>query len=143
MCELIGSILVVKVLDDHHDFSFACCYSPDGRTLATGNQDKTTRIYDVRHLTAPLHVLGANVGAIRSLHFTKDGRRLAMAGKKVIQSISGDSHSSIEAIDYVHIYDTSDYSSCQVIDFFGDIAGTGKIGCIAMNGRHAHCLMNV
>ncbi|CAO3586856.1 unnamed protein product [Absidia cylindrospora] len=103
----ISSGKVISVLDDHHDFSFTCCYSPDGKMLATGNQDKTTRIYDVRNLSKSLHVLGANVGAIRSLHFSNDGRRLAMA----------------EPIDFVHIFDTSDYETCQVIDFFGDIAG--------------------
>ncbi|KAI8344675.1 WD40-repeat-containing domain protein [Chlamydoabsidia padenii] len=98
---------VIKILDDHHDFSFTCCYSPDGRTLATGNQDKTTRIYDIRNLSQSLHVLGAHVGAIRSLHYSNDGKWLAMA----------------ESIDFVHVFDTSDYESCQVIDFFGDIAG--------------------
>ncbi|KAI8341347.1 hypothetical protein BC941DRAFT_416582 [Chlamydoabsidia padenii] len=98
---------LVKILDDHHDFSFACCFSPDGMTLATGNQDKTTRIYDVRNLSTPLHVLGTKVGAVRSLHFSNDGRRLAMA----------------EPIDFVHIFDTSNYESSQIIDFFGDIAG--------------------
>lgn len=74
--------IVIKVIDEHHDYSFTCCYSPDGTTLATGNQDKTTRIYDVRNLSQSLHVLGANVGAIRSLHYSNDGKWLAMAGKK-------------------------------------------------------------
>ncbi|KAI8089835.1 WD40-repeat-containing domain protein [Halteromyces radiatus] len=97
----------IKVMNDHHDFSFACCYSPDGMTLATGNQDKTTRIYDVRNLSRSLHVLGANVGAIRSLHFSSDGKYLAMA----------------EPVDFVHIFDTHTYENSQVIDFFGDIAG--------------------
>jgi WD40 repeat protein len=71
---------VIKVLHGHIDYSFACCWSPDGRYLATGNQDKTTRIYDIRNLSETLHVLRANLGAIRSLHFSNDGCYLAAAG---------------------------------------------------------------
>lgn len=72
--------LVIKVLRGHIDYSFACCWSPDDRYLATGNQDKTTRIYDIRNMSETLHVLRANLGAIRSLHFSNDGRFLAAAG---------------------------------------------------------------
>ncbi|CDH53888.1 uncharacterized wd repeat-containing [Lichtheimia corymbifera JMRC:FSU:9682] len=97
----------VHILSEHHDFSFACCWSPDGRLFATGNQDKTTRIYDIRQPTEAIHVLGANVGAIRSLQFTHDGQYLIAA----------------EPIDFVHIYDASSFQTSQVIDFFGEIAG--------------------
>ncbi|KAL1930311.1 hypothetical protein VTP01DRAFT_10473 [Rhizomucor pusillus] len=93
--------------DEHHDFSFACCWSPDGKMLATGNQDKTTRIYDIRFPSEALYVLGGKVGAIRSLQYSRDGKFLIAA----------------EPIDFVHIYDTTDYKSSQVIDMFGDIAG--------------------
>jgi WD40 repeat protein len=107
-------------------------------TLATGNQDKTTRIYDVRNLSQSLHVLGANVGAIRSLHYSNDGKWLAMAGKGRREKGGPITWSRltlhllclmsvIESIDFVHLFDTStDYEACQVIDFFGDIAGVGK-----------------
>lgn len=74
----------VYILSEHHDFSFACCWSPDGRLFATGNQDKTTRIYDIRQPTEAIHVLGANVGAIRSLQFTHDGQYLIAAGMHVL-----------------------------------------------------------
>ncbi|KAI9301547.1 WD40-repeat-containing domain protein [Cunninghamella echinulata] len=94
-------------MKDHQDFSFTCCFSPDGTTLATGNQDKTIMIYDIRQLSTPLHTLGANVGGVRSLHFSNDGKYLAMA----------------ESIDFVHIFQTSKYGKSQVIDFFGEISG--------------------
>ncbi|KAI8372724.1 WD40-repeat-containing domain protein [Radiomyces spectabilis] len=97
----------VITLDEHHDFSFSCCWSPNGYTLATGNQDKTTRIYDIRNPSKALHVLGAKIGAVRSLHFSNNGKYLAAA----------------EPIDFVHIYETSTFTSSQVIDMFGDIAG--------------------
>ncbi|KAG2193712.1 hypothetical protein INT47_013180 [Mucor saturninus] len=94
-------------INEHHDYSFACCWHPDGRTFATGNQDKTTRIYDIRNTSKSVHVLGSNIGAIRSLHYSHDGHYLAAA----------------EPIDFVHIYETEHYESSQVIDMFGDIAG--------------------
>ncbi|XP_044952671.1 uncharacterized WD repeat-containing protein C2A9.03-like isoform X1 [Hordeum vulgare subsp. vulgare] len=92
----------------HHDFSFASAWSPDGRTFATGNQDKTCRVWDLRNLSKAVHVLKGNLGAIRSIHFTSDGQFLAMA----------------EPADFVHIFDTqSDYNQRQELDFFGEISG--------------------
>ncbi|KAI9361541.1 hypothetical protein BD770DRAFT_441538 [Pilaira anomala] len=97
----------VVSINEHHDFSFACCWNPDGRTFATGNQDRTTRVYDIRNTSKAMYVLGSNVGAIRSLHYSHDGQYLAAA----------------EPIDFVHLYETKHYESSQVIDMFGDIAG--------------------
>ncbi|CAG8604151.1 39341_t:CDS:10 [Gigaspora margarita] len=74
----------IATLKGHIDYSFACCWSPDGRIIATGNQ-----------------------GAVRSLHFSEDGRYLAMA----------------EPADFVHIFDAHTFDRSQVIDLFGEIAG--------------------
>ncbi|KAK3155121.1 hypothetical protein QOZ80_2BG0199140 [Eleusine coracana subsp. coracana] len=93
----------------HHDYSFASAWNPDGRTFATGNQDKTCRIWDVRNLSKAVHVLRGNLGAIRSIRFTSDGQFMSMA----------------EPADFVHIYDVkSDYNRRQELDFFGEISGT-------------------
>ncbi|KAL0094587.1 hypothetical protein J3Q64DRAFT_1714960 [Phycomyces blakesleeanus] len=105
----ISSGRVVMEMNEHHDYSFACAWHPDGRTVATGNQDKTTRIYDIRKSTEAIHVLGGMIGSIRSLHYSHDGKYLAAA----------------EHIDFVHIYDTSTFETSQVVDMFGDIAGIG------------------
>ncbi|KAI7851730.1 WD40-repeat-containing domain protein [Circinella umbellata] len=94
-------------IDEHRDFSFACCWSPNGRLFATGNQDKTTRVYDIRNPTRALHVLSGKAGGIRSLQFSSDGKFLIAA----------------EPIDFVHIYDTKSFENSQVIDMFGEIAG--------------------
>ena len=93
----------------HRDYSFASAWSPDGRTFATGNQDKTCRIWDSRNLSKAVHVLRGNLGAIRSIRFTSDGQFMSMA----------------EPADFVHIYDVkSDYNRRQELDFFGEISGT-------------------
>ncbi|KAI9313578.1 WD40-repeat-containing domain protein [Dichotomocladium elegans] len=99
----------LTLINEHHDFSFACCWSPDGRLFATGNQDKTARVYDIRYPARALHILGGKAGSIRSLQFTHDGRYLVAA----------------EPIDFVHIFDASNFESSQVIDMFGEVSGVG------------------
>ncbi|KAL3504712.1 hypothetical protein ACH5RR_034553 [Cinchona calisaya] len=99
---------VVTTLKGHLDYSFASAWHPDGRILATGNQDTTCRIWDTRNLSESVSVLKGRMGAIRTIRFTSDGRFMAMA----------------EPADFVHIFDTqSDYAKGQEIDLFGEIAG--------------------
>ncbi|KAF6149111.1 hypothetical protein GIB67_038894 [Kingdonia uniflora] len=98
---------VVASLKGHLDYSFSSAWHPDGRILATGNQDTTCRLWDVRNLSESLAVLKGSMGAIRAIKFTSDGRFMAMA----------------EPADFVHIYDTRGYEQEQEIDFFGEIAG--------------------
>ncbi|KAF4359936.1 hypothetical protein G4B88_028687 [Cannabis sativa] len=100
----------VKHLRGHLDFSFASAWHPDGITFATGNQDKTCRLWDVRNLSKSVAVLKGNLGAIRSIRYTSDGQYMAMA----------------EAADFVHIYDVksgSGYEKEHEIDLFGEISG--------------------
>ncbi|XP_062101084.1 uncharacterized WD repeat-containing protein C2A9.03 isoform X2 [Humulus lupulus] len=95
-------------LKGHLDYSFASAWHPDGRILATGNQDTTCRLWDIRNLSESLAVLKGRMGAIRAVRFTNDGRFLAMA----------------EPADFVHIIDThAGYVKGQEIDIFGEIAG--------------------
>uniref|UniRef100_A0A7S4PRP2 DUF2415 domain-containing protein n=1 Tax=Guillardia theta TaxID=55529 RepID=A0A7S4PRP2_GUITH len=97
----------VAVCDMHLDYSFAAAWHPDGNIFATGNQDKTARIWD-RRMMRCLATLGGRLGAIRSLRFTEDGRYMAMA----------------EPADFVHIFDVkSNFENVQEIDIFGEIAG--------------------
>ncbi|KAB5521983.1 hypothetical protein DKX38_026302 [Salix brachista] len=98
----------VASLSGHRDFSFASAWHPDGVTFATGNQDKTCRIWDTRNLSESVAVLKGNLGAIRSIRFTSDGQYMAMA----------------EPADFVHVYDVKNgYEKEQEIDFFGEISG--------------------
>ncbi|KAL9365941.1 hypothetical protein Peur_037140 [Populus x canadensis] len=98
----------VASLSGHWDFSFASAWHPDGVTFATGNQDKTCRIWDARNLSESVAVLKGNLGAIRAIRFTSDGQYMAMA----------------EPADFVHVYDAKNgYEKEQEIDFFGEISG--------------------
>ncbi|XP_057975046.1 uncharacterized WD repeat-containing protein C2A9.03 isoform X2 [Malania oleifera] len=99
---------VVGNLKGHLDYSFSSAWHPDGRILATGNQDTTCRLWDVRNLSESLAVLKGRMGAIRGLRFSTDGQFMAMA----------------EPADFVHVFDTkSSYTKGQEIDLFGEIAG--------------------
>ncbi|KAF3329779.1 WD repeat-containing protein C2A9.03 [Carex littledalei] len=98
----------IHELKGHVDFSFASAWNPDGFTFATGNQDRTCRVWDTRNLSKPVTVLRGNLGAIRSVRFSSDGRYMAMA----------------EPADFVHIFDVSSgYNKRQEVDFFGEISG--------------------
>ncbi|KAM3289242.1 hypothetical protein P3S67_017529 [Capsicum chacoense] len=52
------------------------------------NQDKTFRIWDLRNLPPPTAVPKENMGAVRSISYSSDGRFLVVA----------------EPADFVHIY---------------------------------------
>jgi len=99
---------LVNVLKGHRDFSFATAWNPiNNYQVATGAQDKTTRVWDIRTLTS-LKVLPACIGSVRSLEYSHDGKILAAA----------------ECADFVHLYDAQkEYSREQQLDLFGEIAG--------------------
>ncbi|XP_015959157.1 uncharacterized WD repeat-containing protein C2A9.03 isoform X2 [Arachis duranensis] len=98
----------ITQLCGHLDYSFASAWHPDGRIFATGNQDKTCRVWDVRNLSKSVAVLKGNLGAIRSIRFTSDGQFMAMA----------------EPADFVHVFDAKrGFEKEQEIDFFGEISG--------------------
>jgi WD40 repeat protein len=92
----------------HSDYSFASAWHPEGHIFATGNQDKTCRVWDIRNLSVPIAVLKGNLGAVRSIRFSSSGEFLVVA----------------EPADFVHIYSTkANYKIKQEIDFFGEISG--------------------
>lgn len=98
----------LAALRGHFDYSFASAWHPNGYIFATGNQDTSCRLWDIRNLGSSFAVLKGQIGAIRSLRFTSDGRFLAMA----------------EPADFVHLFDVKqDFKHSQEIDIFGEIAG--------------------
>ncbi|KAG5555651.1 hypothetical protein RHGRI_006338 [Rhododendron griersonianum] len=103
-----GTGKMVASLVGHLDFSLASAWHPDGLTFATGNQDKTCRIWDARNLSKSVAALKGNLGAIQPIRYSSDGRFMAMA----------------EPADFVHVFDAkSGYEKEQEIDFFGEIYG--------------------
>nr|XP_043638873.1 uncharacterized WD repeat-containing protein C2A9.03 isoform X2 [Erigeron canadensis] len=92
----------------HLDYAFASAWHPNGQILATGNQDTTCRLWDIRNPSKSLAVLKGRMGAIRAIRFSADGRYMAMA----------------EPADFVHLFDSqTNYESGQEIDVFGEIGG--------------------
>jgi WD40 repeat protein len=102
---------ILQKLPGHHDYGFACAWSEDGYTVATGNQDRQVNIYDARNWKSPLTILAATQAGVRSLRFSPLG-----SGRRVLVAA--------EPSDYVHIIDAVTCASEQTVDFFGEIAGT-------------------
>ncbi|KAJ3152414.1 hypothetical protein HDU86_005594 [Geranomyces michiganensis] len=123
-------------LTGHTDWSFACAWSPNGTLLATGNQDRTTRIYDTRNMKRTLATLPATMGAVRSLRFSDDARVLAIAESvdyvrlvdtdglvAVAAAAAGDGDTPLHANGYTAALDAGKHHRTQLVDFFGEVAG--------------------
>ncbi|KAJ2693562.1 hypothetical protein GGH99_001095 [Coemansia sp. RSA 1285] len=103
-----GSDDCVARLTGHLDYSFSCALSPDGRLVATGSQDTSVRVYDVRWPHQTLATLGGYVGAMHVVKFSQCGRFLL----------------GMESADYVHMYDVqSSFKRAQVVGLMGETAG--------------------
>ena len=71
------SIQTAATLRGHRDFAFAAAFSPCGALVATGGQDRSARVWDMRRTDRALYVLPAARGAVRALVFSRGGRWLA------------------------------------------------------------------
>ncbi|WP_329377026.1 nSTAND1 domain-containing NTPase [Streptomyces sp. NBC_01716] len=67
-------------LKGHTGFVQSLAFSQDGKTLATGASDATTRLWDVRS-HRPLATLTGHSGTVFALAFSPDGRTLASGGQ--------------------------------------------------------------
>lgn len=101
---------ILRTLSGHQDYGFACAWSDDGYTIATGNQDKTVRIYDARNFSRSITQIGTTIAGARSLRFSENG-----CGRRVLVCP--------EPADYVGIIDAVTWDGMQNIEFFGEIAG--------------------
>jgi len=100
------------MLKGHDDYGFSTSWHPNGYYLATGNQDRTCKVWDVRYIKqnskhSCLKTLLSNVAAVGSVKFSQDGKFLTFS----------------ESIDFVHVYDAGTFEDGQVIDFFGKTIG--------------------
>eukprot|EP00299_Pterocystis_sp_00344_P011724 c5517_g1_i1.p2 GENE.c5517_g1_i1~~c5517_g1_i1.p2 ORF type:complete len:186 (+),score=38.29 c5517_g1_i1:856-1413(+) len=133
----------VLTLHGHTDYSFSSTWHPNGLHVATGNQDKTCRVWDLRSPKHSHSVIRGEMASIRSLRYNHDGTLLTLS----------------EAADFVHIVDVqNNYSNKQVIDVFGEIAGfamspdsenlflaisDGNFGSLMEFHRHHHSIRYV
>jgi len=64
-----------------HDWIVTCtAFSPDGKLIATGSQDKTVKIWDVERRTL-VTTLNAATGAVWTVAFTPDSQHLVTSGR--------------------------------------------------------------
>lgn len=104
----IRSCVEVATLQGHLDHCFSVSWSSCGRYLASGSQDRSSRIFDIRKANQSLHTLVGNMAPVRSVKFSPCGSLFTM----------------MEADDFVHVFDVhSNFRESQVIDFFGEISG--------------------
>jgi WD40 repeat protein len=100
---------IVKTLKGHLDFGFTGDWNPNGIQVATGNQDVTCRVWDIRNESKEIQTLQGEVGCILNVKYANGGDSLVCG----------------ENMDFVNIYDVrKDYEYYQQIDVFGEIAGT-------------------
>ena len=107
---------ILQELKGHRDHGFACDWSDDGYTVATGFQDKAVKIWDARKWTnssgvaTPMCTMRAEMASVRSLKFSPLG-----SGKRVLVAA--------EEADFVNIIDAQTFRAKQTIDIFGEIGG--------------------
>ncbi|TGJ85904.1 hypothetical protein E0Z10_g2842 [Xylaria hypoxylon] len=107
---------ILQRLGGHRDYGFACDWAQDGWTVATGNQDKSIRIWDARKWKnskgegISVAVMRAEMAGVRSLSFSPlgSGKRLLLAA---------------EEADVINVIDAQTFDSKQTIDVFGELAG--------------------
>jgi WD40 repeat protein len=63
-------------LQGHNDSVWSVAFSPDGQLLASGSQDKTVKLWEVKTGTL-LHTLQGHDAAVFSIAFSPNGRLLA------------------------------------------------------------------
>ena len=76
----------LQTLAGHRGPVLSLAFSPDGRRLASGSRDHSTRIWRWQQADVPAVTLGGHHGAVWSARFSRDARQIVTAGedKKVI-----------------------------------------------------------
>jgi WD40 repeat protein len=69
----------VKNLQDHIDAVFAVAFSPDGKHLASGSQDRSVKIWDIAS-GQRLYTLSDATDGLTSIAYSPSGKQIAAAG---------------------------------------------------------------
>ncbi|KAJ4130776.1 hypothetical protein NW768_006314 [Fusarium equiseti] len=107
---------IQQELSGHRDYGFACDWSDDGWTVATGFQDKGVKIWDARRwcdsrgVSTPLCTIRSEMAGVRNLRFSPVG-----SGERVLVAA--------EEADYVNIINAQTFGKKQTVDIFGEIGG--------------------
>ncbi|KAK5171990.1 uncharacterized protein LTR77_003627 [Saxophila tyrrhenica] len=101
---------MLATLHGHNDHIFSCAWSPDGRTVATGAEDRKVIIWDARNWRHALATRTCMISSARSLHFTDDGFLVAA-----------------EDEDVVCVYEPRNFDLRQSVRFFGSISGVALL----------------
>ncbi|CAG7556860.1 unnamed protein product [Fusarium equiseti] len=107
---------IQQELSGHRDYGFACDWSDDGWTVATGFQDKGVKIWDARRwcdsrgVSTPLCTIRSEMAGVRNLRFSPVG-----SGERVLVAA--------EEADYINIINAQTFGKKQTVDIFGEIGG--------------------
>jgi WD40 repeat protein len=69
-----------RALQGHGSDIYAVAFSPDGKRLASGSNDRSVRLWDVA-TGATLRAINAHREAVYAIAFSPDGRLLATGGR--------------------------------------------------------------
>lgn len=106
----------LQELAGHQDYGFACDWSDDGWTVATGFQDKAVKIWDARRwcnssgLSTPLCTIRSEMAGVRGLRFSPLG-----SGRPIL--------AAAEEADFINLIDARTFATKQTIDVFSEIGG--------------------
>lgn len=103
-----------KVMDlhGHEDYNFSIDFHPSNEyQMATGSQDTTTIVWDLRKPDRPFGQIFARIDSFYTLAYSHDGKYLYLG----------------EGVDTLHVVDTRNFQTTQQLDFFGSLTGIVEI----------------